>query len=44
MKAQYAKITVQVLLVSLLALLLVGCGESGSPGAGLVPVKRPPLP
>ncbi|HMA85945.1 MAG TPA: invasin domain 3-containing protein, partial [Desulfosalsimonadaceae bacterium] len=32
MKAQYAKITIQVMLVSLLAFLLVGCGESGSPG------------
>ena len=32
MKAQYAKITVQVMLISLLSFLLVGCGESGSPG------------
>ncbi|MFP4573396.1 MAG: Ig-like domain-containing protein, partial [Desulfobacterales bacterium] len=37
MKAQYAKITVQVLLVSLLAFLLVGCGESGNPGGDTGP-------
>lgn len=32
MKAQYAKTTVQMMLLSLLALLLVGCGQSGSSG------------
>jgi len=35
MKAQFARITVQVMLVSLLALFLIGCGESGgSSGSG----------
>lgn len=34
MKAQFARITVQVMLVSLLALSLIGCGESGGSGGG----------
>jgi adhesin/invasin len=37
MKAQYTKITIQVILVCLFAFLISGCGESGSPGGGTGP-------
>lgn len=37
MKDLYAKMTFRLVLISFLALMLIGCGESGSPGGGSGP-------
>ena len=37
MKNVYAKMTFRLILISFLALMLIGCGESGSPGGGSGP-------